>query len=166
MTDYTFPIKKDLSVPLIKNNKAFITYPAEHFALTYTIQPFPRQEYLNVHIEIVDRVTGIVVDTLNSFTITEQGFPTGIITNQSEIDSVRATHEQLSPLLSEAIASENQEEMDRLISEIAALPTVPTPIELYVNKYSEVSEYFDNKGRLTSEGFIWASNLSFLKDYL
>ena len=161
--NYTFEIKKDLQVPSLKNSKAFVTYPKEHFVLGYRIESFPRQEYMNVHIEILDKVKLSVVDVLNSFTVTEQGFATGIISNQTEIDNWIASATLLNEQLNN---SQDEAEIETLTAQIQELGAKPNPIELYVNKYSEVIEYFDNKGKLTSDGLIWASNLSFLKDYL
>lgn len=189
MDNYTFNIKRSILIPFSGVVNALLVFRPEHFALSYTMQPNPKEEYMVVSLNIVDKSTGNEVYKLASFTITERGFPTGVILNAAVIEkwlndnaalnltkktkemalvdkqgdeyALIAAQKQVPAELTAEIAA-LQEEVNQLTASIEALGPQPEPNELYFNKYSDVVGYFDNRGAITSEGIAWARNIPFL----
>ena len=142
-----------------------------------------------VTLTIVDKETGNQVYTIASYTITENGFPTGVILNQAAIDawvssygSISSAKKALEATLVEKQGEEYQYLADKLDvpaeltleieslteqvaeaeGQLVALGERPEPIELHINKYSDVLQYFDNKGAITADGITWAKTIPFM----
>lgn len=189
MDNYTFNIKRSILIPFSGVVNAILVFRPEHFALSYTMQPNPKEEYMVVSLNIVDKTSGNEVYKLASFTITERGFPTGVILNAAAIEkwlndnatlglTKKAKEMELIEKEGEeyALIADKQDvpaeltaaiealrlEVTALTADIEALGPQPEPNELYFNKYSDVVGYFDNRGAITAEGIAWARNIPFL----
>lgn len=156
----TFELKTDLVLPFGKHS--FITFPKEYYILTYSIDPNYESKYLNVKVNIVDKESQEIEKVFYKFTIIEQGFPTGIVSNIEDIHAWDINNAALRTELETA----SEERSAEILNELSILGYKPDPIELYVNKYSQVIDYFNNKGELTEAGIVWAKNLPHFKDII
>lgn len=172
--------------PNVKN--AFLVFPYQTCSLSYDVVPLPKEDAMSVTLSLVDKVSGVTIFPLGNYKITEQGFPTGVVLNQAEIDAYNSS---LAPLTAEynslqttifakqsdiAIAAAQGtdtkdleaelvlllEDLNAVSSAIAALGEVPEKQFEYRNKYSEVIQYFDNSGTITQDGIMWAKTIPFL----
>jgi hypothetical protein len=155
-----FNLKQDLIIPF--KGESYITFPKDHFALSYRMQPNYKQSYLNVTVDIVDLQDNFV-SVFKEFTVTEEGFATGVITN---IEDIHAWDIDRAALLNSLESTIDEEEQSLIYQQITQLGNRPQEQELFINKYSEVIEYFNNKGELTEQGIIWAKNLPQFKDII
>ena len=189
MDNYTFELKRPLIIPSNTVANALLIFPTAKFGLSYSMMPNPKEAYMVVTLTIADKETGNDVFQIASYTITEQGFATGIIVNQAAIDawigsfeSINTAKTALELTLVEKQGLEYQYLADKLdvpaeltleieslkeqvaeaTQEIEALGEKPEPIELRINKYSDVLQYFDNKGAITPEGILWAKQIPFM----
>lgn len=130
---------------------------------------------------MVDLKDGYQVATLFNVTITKKGFATGVILNKEAIDKYNESYNlvraEISDLESQIVVlSSIEDKQDDVINELVglnaafdnkwqelmALGTLPQPIELFVNKYETVINYFEKDGSITDEGIVWAKQLPFL----
>jgi len=158
-----FNLKQDLIIPF--KGESYITFPKDHFALSYRMQPNYKQSYLNVTVDIVDLQDNFV-SVFKEFAVTEEGFATGIITNLEDVHAWDIDMVALENAMATALDNGNEEEQSTITVQIEQLGYRPQEQELFINKYSEVIEYFNNKGELTEQGIIWAKNLPQFKDII
>lgn len=189
MNNYTFALKRPLIIPSNTVAKALMVFRPQDFALSYTMMPNPKEGYMVVTLTIVDKINGNDVYQLASYTITLQGFGTGVITNQAAIDAWVASHtsitaaktaleisllekqgeeyeylnnkEEVPVELTNAINA-LMEDVQEAEAQLVELGEKPEPEELFINKYEDVLPYFDNKGAITPEGITWAKTIPFL----
>lgn len=188
MSKYIFELKRPIIVPAPINN-AFLIFPKNKCSLSYEILPKPKVSTMTIILTIVDNDNNNILMQLAEFNITEQGFSSGIFSNQTTIDDWNTSYTPLATALLEkqttfyALQTEAlqlsatkqpipQELLDQMtvldgeINEITANITNlgPKPIgqEIFINKYSDVIQYFDNKGAITEAGIEWAKNIPFL----
>lgn len=188
---FIFKFKRPLVLPVSPNeNKGVIVYNPRDFGFGYSVVPNPRDRVLIVTLAVFELETSTMVQQINTYVITEAGFPTGIVTNQKDIDDARIFLQQTLDELTSAqieLQALRTHEIDLAVSgatteELAAISqsikdqeylvaninitlggiTVPPPQYLYINKYSDVIDYFDKDGSITSEGIEWAKKISFL----
>lgn len=195
--NYIFPLKKNITIPSPTVPNAYLVFPFTTCALTYSILPKPQQSTMSVELIIADKVSGKHLFTLTQFAITEAGFPTGVVLNQADIDAyntakttlateILSLNEQLmakdleaqvfisqSLPVPEELTLEIENLQTQLVTknaELVALGSAPAPITEVRNKYSDVIQYFDNTGSITTEGIVWAKTIPFggatLGDYL
>ena len=183
MPNTTFPLTKNLIVPATGNpNKGYLLFPAGEFALSYDVRPQPKKSKLDITLTVEEVSTGETAWVLGIYEITETGFPR--ITNQSEYDAyiqdvtnlnalmIPLVQERASLLPTLADHPENQLQIDSLTAtiedyqmQINNLAAVTLQTE-YVNKYSDVIQYFNGDGTLTEEGVQWAKQVTFLGEPL
>lgn len=169
MPNTTFPLTKNLIVPATGNpNKGYLLFPAGEFALSYDVRPQPKKNKLDITLTVEEISTGETAWILGLYEITETGFPK--VTNQSEYDSytqdVASLTSSMIPLVQQratllstlAEHPENQSQIDSLTTtiedyqtQINNLAEVVLQVE-YVNKYSDIIQYFNGDGTLTLEG--------------
>ena len=183
MSNITFKLLRSLVIPAFgRPNKGKIVFSADEFGLSYEVSPFPADKLIKVNIFVTELSSGWKL-SLKELSITEAGFPSGVILNQSEIDSYNSNYSRLTELsakLSEEAAIEAVEvkigeptpKMDQLIEankELASL-VQPTPNELYINKYDEMIQYFNADGTLTDAGIEISKEIGFfggkIRDYI
>jgi len=196
MNDFIFEIKRPLIIPVSEySNEGVIVYNVREFGLGYSIMPNPREKIMTISLLVFRLADEVVIRSLATFNITEQGFKTGVVLNQAEIDAVLLRRKKLNEKLQESQtnllllkaeeASLASQELDT--SEIAKLIVIteaaieeltqelyneilPQEEYLYINKYSDIIEYFDKDGSITPEGIEWAKTVPFrggtLNDYL
>lgn len=189
MDSYTFALKRPLILPSSSISKALLFFRADVFGLSYSMMPNPKEAYMVVTLTVVNIQTGETALELASYTITEKGFSTGVITNAAEIAAwvssattieggvalksgqlyLKQGEEYALIAAAQEVPKELTDEIAALTGEIAtlqaqlvALGEKPEPVELFINKYSDVLQYFDNKGAITEEGIAWARNIPFL----
>lgn len=186
--DYLFLLKKNITIPSPNVANAYLVFPFTTCVLTYNISPKPQESTMRVELIIADKVTGKHLFTLAQFAITEAGFPTGILLNQTEVSTYNTAKDLLMSemnILNESLMTKDveaqgylsqslpipailQTEIDTIqaqivakSAEIVALGTAPTLIPEVRNKYSEVIQYFDNTGSITPAGVIWSKTIPF-----
>lgn len=184
----TFQLKRPIIVPSPSVKNAFLIFPYQTCALSYDVVPLPKEDAMSVTLSLVDKVNGTNIFPLGNYKITEQGFPTGVVLNQTEIDNYKKA---LAPLLVEynsiqvlvfskqsdiAIAIAQKlptetleaelslllENLNNVSVQISDLGEEPEKQYEYRNKYSEIIQYFDNSGTITQEGIAWAKTIPFL----
>lgn len=184
-----FPLIRPLVIPATGYpNKGLLVFPPAQFGLTYKVLPDPANKTIRVTLFVIDLQDLTWLFEVKSFTITEMGFPTGVIKNAEDIaqwikdhGDLTASIDTLNAALVELTLQEQQhiaagEEVpetlaaaiavasDKLTStleDLNLLGPAPTPDELYINSYDQVIDYFDNRGAITQEGIAWAKNISF-----
>ena len=189
MDNYTFKLKRPMVLPSPQISGALLLFMPDRFSLSYEMIPRPKEETMVVNLNIVEAATGNNALQINSFTITEQGFPTGQILNEAEIAAwvladteTRAeiaevttnllekqgeeyaliqAKEEVPKELTEAIVALSAQ-LGELQAELVSIGEKPLPVLEYFNRYSEVLQYFDNKGAITPEGIAWARQIPFL----
>lgn len=143
MNKYIFTLKNPIIIPTDeKANRGLLYFKAKDFGLTYSVIPNPGESSINVKIHLVDLKDGYQVATLFNVTITKKGFATGVILNKEAIDKYNESYNLVRAEISDL---ESQK-----------------PIELFVNKYETVINYFEKDGSITDEGIVWAKQLPFL----
>lgn len=189
MDNYTFELKRPLIIPSNTVQNALMVFRPSHFALSYSMMPNPKEGYMVVTLTIVDKASGNEVFQIFSYTITEQGFATGVILNQAAIDawvasfgSINDAKNALEATLVDKQSEEYQYLADKLdvpaeltleieslteqvaeaVAQLEELGDKPEPVELHINKYSDVLQYFDNKGAITADGVLWAKQIPFM----
>lgn len=189
MDQYTFKLKRPILIPAKNIRNAYTVFPSSTCALSYEVVPNPRQATMTVTLTIVDALSGAMIYKLDTFNITEQGFPTGNVLNAADIATwdtavlpLKSAAEQASVELTNLqiqvaeLVNTNQivpqELTDAVDAKIAEIQTIddaivaagprPVPVLEYYNKYSDIIKYFDNTGAITAEGIIWAKNIPFL----
>lgn len=186
MTQYTFELQQDLTVPATGNpNKGYLYFPKSLFGLSYEVRPQPKKKQLSVLLGVAELATGDIFWPLTIYDITEAGFPTDKYENQAEYDTYIATRtaleNEMNTLASEldvitaaqdlvedetsqeyldlqAANKAKRAELDAKILEIAELPEVHRQT-LYINKHDDVIDYFKGDGSLTDEGITWAKTV-------
>ena len=197
MSQYVFDLKKAIIIPSPNIRKAFLIFPKDTCSLSYEILPKPKDSSMTVILTIVDKETNAVLLQLSQYHVTEAGFASGIFSNQAERDQWKSQYDPLAAQLidkqqtlyaleveSITLSNNNQAipqalldeissldgEISILESNIAGLGACPVGEELYINKYSDIIGYFDNKGAISEEGIAWAKTIRFmgatLGDYL
>lgn len=189
MDNYTFKLKRPMVLPSPQISGALLLFMPDRFSLSYEMIPRPKEETMVVNLNIVESTNGNMALQISSFTITEQGFPTGQILNEAEIaawvladsttrgEIAATTAELLEKQGEEYALIQAKEEVPKELSEaILALSTTlgelqaelvsigekPEPVLGYFNRYSDVLQYFDNKGAITAAGILWARQIPFL----
>lgn len=189
MSQYVFDLKRPIIIPSPNIRRAFLIFPKDTCSLSYEILPKPKDSSMTVILTIVDKETSSVLLQLSQYNITETGFPSGIYENQAQRDQWQSQYDPLALQLAQkqqtyyglqteviTLTNTNQEvpqalldeitvlegEMATLESSITALGEIPSGQEIYINKYSEIIGYFDNKGAITAEGIAWAKTINFL----
>jgi hypothetical protein len=198
MTEYTFNFKEDFEMPSVSYFPAgaYLKFSKDVFGLTYSIKPNPREKTMTVNVSAVDLATQRIVWDVYTWLITEQGFPTDVVINQDEINQYEVTLQQLTAELAilteelnalqaeyDALEDKTTEEAEALLvlinnktvevnnkqNEINSLVR-PVPVYEYVNKYSDVLQYFNNDGSLTEDGIVWAKTIKLfgkpISDYI
>jgi len=183
MSNATFPLTKNLVIPATGNpSKGYLLFPAGEFALSYDVRPQSRKNKLEIILTVEEISTGETAWILGIYEITEIGFPKVI--NQSEYDKytqdVASLTASMIPLVQQratllstlAEYPENQSQIDSLTTtiedyqtQINNLAEVVLQVE-YVNKYSDIIQYFNGDGTLTPEGIEWAKQVIFLGEPL
>lgn len=193
---FIFPLKRPIVLPISSyDNQGVIVYNARDFAFGYSVIPNPKEKQLNVSLLIYRVEDEVLIRTLTTFNITEQGFPTGAILNAVEIQkqkNVIIGLNQIIASLTEAITVLNAQEAilaeaGKSTVEISAEITdisnqllqaqldlsnvaIPEPELEYHNRYSDVIDYFSKDGSITDAGIEWAKTIPFLgltlNDYL
>lgn len=185
-TIFTYILKNDLILPAIGYPSAgYLLFPKNEFGLTYEVYPKPKQKTMIVKLGVGRLSTGDMVWELTNYDITEKGFITSQISNQSEIDIYNETKKNLeSNIISlnnniitkqieiQSYTNQNLEipqilkdELQSMISSLNTLNTElnsliePEPIPIYINKYDDVIGYFKGDGSLTEEGVQWAKTV-------
>lgn len=193
MNEYIFPLVRPLAIPSRNVPGALLVFLPTKHGLTYKVSPFPRDQRLHVTLEVVTLENNVVVYPLSEFDITETGFPSGVALNQDAIDSYLAEYAPLvaasDAKYAEMGANEDAQvaelantgqvsqklidaytvllgEFQELQDQIGALGQQPVPVYEYINKYSEVKDYFDNTMTITPEGLVWAKTIPFLGNTL
>lgn len=188
---FIYKLKRPLVFPVSKTEKrGYVVYNSRDFGIGYNSLPNPRDKVLVVSLAIFELETGQLVQNIDSYVITESGFPTNVIVNQAEIDAAR---QLLSDVQSDITKTENrlqsayaeeaaavvegatQETLDAIKATIQHYLTeledlrnqlqaisIPAPEILYINKYSDIIKYFSNDGSITEEGVVWAKTIPFL----
>lgn len=179
MVQYTYELRKDLTIPATGNpNKGYLYFPKSLFGLSYEVRTQPRKRQLSVLLGVAELSTGEIFWPLTIFEITEAGFPTNEYENQAEYDEYIATKTKLEDetnmlaseldvitIAQEAIEDQTSQEysdlevsreakraeLDAKILALSELPIVDRRT-LYINKYSDVIDYFKGDGTLTDEG--------------
>jgi hypothetical protein len=189
MDAYTFALKLPLQIPSPTIPGAILFFPKEKFGLSYSIIPNPKASEMHVTLDVVELANPKNTFKVAAFSITENGFSTGVILNQVEVDAWHASATDLNGQLSLKYAElvdyqaqeqalieaglpvsnqlaqnirKAQEDVDALIADITALGPEPIPDELFINKYADVIQYFDNTGAITPEGVLWAKSIPFM----
>lgn len=193
---FIFDIKRPIVLPVnLGSNEGVIVYNIRDFGFGYTVMPNPREKVLTISLLVMRKSDQAIVRTLSTFNVTEQGFPSGVILNQPEIDAAIAMKGLLlieipelqaliqNLLAQEAAAIEAETDptqiQEQLAEAQATLATkmqelvnivIPEPNVLFVNKYSDIIDYFEKDGSITAEGIQWARTVPFLggtlDDYL
>lgn len=197
MSQYVFNLKKPIIIPSPNVRNAYLIFPKDTCSISYEILPKPKDSCMTVNLTIVDKLTHAVLLQLSQYNVTEEGFPSGQFVNQAQRDQWKSQYDPLARQLVEkqqiqyalqtdviALTNNNQEipqslldeinvldgEIALLESNIEVLGQCPVGEELFINKYSEIIGYFDNKGAITEEGITWAKTIKFLDgtlgDYL
>ena len=152
MKQLNFPLTKDLIIPSpALKSKGFTVFPAGVFGLTYNTNPDPRKETVLISLNVIDLQELDIVHTLNTFNITEAGFPFGEAINQVDIDAALAQRATLEAELVNADIADIAE-LERQLSEV----TVPDTVQEVRSRYSEVISFFNGNGTITEQGIEWA----------
>lgn len=183
MNNTTFALTKNLIVPATGNpSKGYLLFPAGQFGLSYNTIPKPKLSQISITLTVVDLATQEDVWILGIYNITEDGFP--YITNQAAHNAYLQTKADLEQLAitkqntANALYEQAQEDpnlmetytialadLESTQSELANLPVVVLEYE-YINKYSDIIDYFNGDGTLTEEGIAWAKQVAFLGEPL
>jgi len=196
MNKFIFEIKRPIVIPVSDYaNEGMIVYNTRDFALGYSILPNPREKVMTINLLIFRLSDEVVTRTIASFSITEQGFKTDVALNQLEIDAVVLRRFKINEKISEfqgllfallaeeaSLAEQNLDTSDvskqititrDAINELTLQlndEIVPQAEYLYINKYSDIIDYFDKDGSITLKGIEWAKTVPFrggtLNDYL
>lgn len=188
---FIYKLKRALALPVSKTQKrGYVVYNSRDFGIGYNSVPNPRDKVLQVSLAIFDIESNEMVQSIDNYIITEAGFPTNVVINQTDIDNakeliaskqsdVAKVEGRLQAAYSEEAAAvaegATQQELDAIateiqqyIAEFRAIQvelqqlSVPAPQILYVNKYSDIIKYFSNDGSITDEGVVWAKSIPFL----
>lgn len=172
-----------------------LVYNPRDFALGYSTVPNPKEKQLTVNLLIYRLSDERTIRNLATFVITEQGFPTGRVLNQAEIDAAATSRADLEQetleinavvadlYLEEAALNAEGQDTTTISAQITALVKrlaeirvelnaliVPTPELEYYNRYSDIIDYFNKDGSITELGIEWARTVPFmgltLNDYL
>lgn len=108
-----------LSRPLVLNHPTggLLVFTGAKHAFGYRVFPDPVNEKMRVDLLVVDVKTGRQVHEIESFEITEAGFPTGIVTNSAALQAWDAQFEaarQLSLAKNGSVDSFRQGEKEKL----------------------------------------------------
>ena len=194
--EYIFNLKRALVLPVSEwDNQGMLVYNSRDFALGYSTIPNPKEKQLTVNLLIYRLSDERTIRNLSTFVITEQGFPTGRVLNQAEIDKAIADKsklelnittlealittlyaEEASLLADGQDASTISNQISESIGTLTGLRlnllqiVIPTPDLEYYNKYSDIIDYFNKDGSITKLGIEWAKTVPFLgltlNDYL
>jgi len=195
-SQFIFKLKRPIVFPISQSdNQGVVVYNSRDFAFGYSIIPNPKEKQLTVTLLIYRVADEVVIRSIATFNITEQGFPTGVLLNQADIDAALASKVKLQDSIDKAaltlqalyaqeaalaeqgedtsvvsatiVATSNQLLQDRL--KLSTL-VVPTPELEYANRYSDIIDYFNKDGSITEAGIEWAKSVPFLgltlNDYL
>jgi hypothetical protein len=193
---FIFRLKRPIVIPISQyDQQGVIVYNSRDFAFGYSVVPNPKEKQLNVSLLVYRVSDETLIRTLTTFNITEQGFPTGVVLNALEIkaqqeaiekyqDTINTLEGTLSILyLQEAALASAGESTVEVAAQILDLYTqkqeaatklskvvIPEPELEYINRYSDVIDYFDKDGSITVAGIEWAKSVPFLgltlNDYL
>ena len=194
--EFIFKLKRALVLPVSEwDNQGMLVYNPRDFALGYSTVPNPKEKQLTVNLLIYRLSDERTIRNLATFVITEQGFPTGRVLNQAEIDAAATSRADLEQetleinavvadlyLEEAALNAEGQDttaiskQITDLIKRLAEIRVelnaliVPTPELEYYNRYSDIIDYFNKDGSITELGIEWARTVPFmgltLNDYL
>lgn len=195
-SQFIFRLKRPIVFPISQSgNQGVVVYNSRDFAFGYSIIPNPKEKQLTVTLLIYRVADEVVIRSIATFNITEQGFPTGVLLNQADIDAALASKVKLQDSIDKAaltlqalyaqeaalaeqgedtsvvsatiVATSNQLLQDRL--KLSTL-IVPTPELEYANRHSDIIDYFNKDGSITEAGIEWAKSVPFLgltlNDYL
>lgn len=193
---FIFRIKRPIVLPVNQYaNEGSLVYNTRDFGFGYSIIPNPREKVMTISLLVFRIADEVVIRTLATFNVTEQGFITSVVLNQADIDKavsnradinahILESSERLMALRAEEAAlAEAGESTVEISATIEALMTqiskylddlnaitIPQAEYLYVNKYSDIINYFDKDGSITEAGIEWAKTVPFLgatlNDYL
>jgi len=194
--EFIFKLKRALVLPVSEwDNQGMLVYNSRDFALGYSTVPNPKEKQLTVNLLIYRLSDERTIRNLATFVITEQGFPTGRVLNQAEIDAAVTSRADLEQetleinavvadlYLEEAALNAEGQDTTTISTQITALVkrlaeirielnaiVVPTPELEYYNRYSDIIDYFNKDGSITELGIEWARTVPFmgltLNDYL
>jgi len=194
--EFIFKLKRALVLPVSEwDNQGMLVYNSRDFVLGYSTVPNPKEKQLTVNLLIYRLSDERTIRNLATFVITEQGFPTGRVLNQAEIDAAVTSRADLEQetleinavvadlYLEEAALNAEGQDTTTISTQITALVkrlaeiiielnaiVVPTPELEYYNRYSDIIDYFNKDGSITELGIEWARTVPFmgltLNDYL
>lgn len=186
--EFIFKLKRAIAFPVsLYDNQGIIVYNERDFALGYSTVPNPKEKMITINLLMYRLSDEVVTRVLNTFVITEQGFPSGGILNSEDIaianakaakfvETIAALQESVLALSIEeaALAASGQDttEIGAAILELNhQLDTarigqqtlvIPQPELEYVNKYSDIINYFNKDGSITEAGIVWARTVPFM----
>ena len=186
---FFFELKRPITLPSSTIAGAYIVFPTATCVLSYETVPNPKQSAMEVTLTINNKTTKRKLFEVAKFNVTKEGFPTGVILNQEEIDTWNTQYDSLNTELTilvgeladlqsqkDALEIAGEKVLQTLLDdintkaiaikakeqEITALYPRPEVNEVYYNKYDDVIQYFDNKGAVTTDGVTWAKAILLL----
>lgn len=119
---FLFNLKRSIILP--QGDGSYLVYPKNAFSFAYAVIPDPKRRSLRISLLMANKQTEEIVRTIAEFDVTDAGFPTGITTNQAEIDAWQLDFDSLMEDYAKAtndFAVKKQQELALL----AELPTNP-----------------------------------------
>lgn len=196
MNNFIFKIKRSIVIPVNDFvNDGIIVYNTRNFGLGYSVIPNPREKVMTISLLVFRLVDEVVVRTLATFNVTEEGFKTDVVLNQDEINAITLRRNKLIETIAKTTSELNilyvqeaamagdgldvteiSKQIQQKESAVRELnlqlneEILPQPIYLYINKYSDIINYFEKDGSITTDGIEWAKTVPFkggtLNDYI
>lgn len=121
---FLFNLKRSIILP--QEDGSYLVYPNNAFSLAYAVIPDPKRRSLRISLLMANKQTDEIVRAIAEFDVTDAGFPTGITTNQAEIDAWQLDFDSLM----EDYAKSTNDFAVKKQQELALLAELPTNPDL------------------------------------
>ncbi len=129
---FLFNLKRSIILP--QEDGSYLVYPKNAFSFAYAVIPDPKRRALRISLLMANKATEAIVRTIAEFDVTDAGFPTGVTTNQAEIDAWQLDFDSLMEDYAKATndyAVKKQEEL-ALLAELPNDPEVQKDLDIVV----------------------------------
>lgn len=119
---FLFNLKRSIILP--QDDGSYLVYPKSAFSFAYAVVPDPKRRVLRISLLLANKGSEEITRTIAEFDVTDEGFHTGVITNQAEIDAWQLDFDSLMEDFAKAtndLVAKKQQELELL----AELPTNP-----------------------------------------
>jgi hypothetical protein len=142
---FLFALKRSIILP--QEDGSYLVYPKSTFSFAYSVVPNPKARSLRISLLLANSTTEEIKRTIAEFEVTDAGFPTDVIVNQTEIDTWQESFDAQSETYStaaQAYALKKQNEL-ALLAELPTNPNVQQDLDLIVAELVILFENMENE---------------------